>query len=84
MIKKNNIKIDYLICGDGNKIDPRRCVKCMQVCKPAIFLLHQTAGVIEEDPLDPKKWRITPLWPSLCNRCMECVKVCPENAIVIK
>ncbi len=84
MAKKNKIIIDYSICGDGNKVDPRDCIKCMQACKQAIFLLHQTIGAREENPLDPQKWRITPLWPSLCTRCMECVRVCPENAVKVK
>ncbi len=84
MVKKNKITIDYSVCGDGNKVDPRDCAKCMQACKPAVFLLHQTLGAKEEDPCDPKKWRITPLWTSLCNRCMECVRICPENAIDVQ
>ncbi len=83
MRKKNKIKINYAVCGDGNTIDPRHCAKCLQVCKPAIFLLHQTVGASEKNPLDPQKWRVTPLWPSLCNRCMACVEACPEKAIEV-
>jgi ferredoxin len=51
---------------------------------PALFLLHQTLGAQEDDPFDAKKWRVTPLWPSLCTGCMECVAVCPQQAITVK
>ncbi|MBN1299147.1 MAG: 4Fe-4S binding protein [Actinobacteria bacterium] len=84
MFRKNKITIDYSICGDGNKIDPRDCLKCMQACKPAVFLLHQTIGAKEKNPLDPQKWRITALWPSLCTKCMACVQICPENAVKVR
>ncbi len=83
-MKKNIITIDYSICGDGNKTDPRKCGKCLRVCDPAIFLLHQTVGAKEENPYDPQIWRITPLWISLCTRCMKCVDICPENAIKVE
>lgn len=65
-------------------MDPRECGLCLRACGPAIFLLHQTLGVTEEDPCDPKKWRVTPLWPSLCTRCGDCVKACPEKAIEVR
>ena len=81
MKKKTKITIDYSRCGDGNGVDPRECGKCLRICDPAIFLLHQTIGAEEKDPDDPQIWRITPLWLSLCTRCMKCVDICPEKAI---
>lgn len=84
MCRKTRITINYTICGDGNKIDPRNCHLCMGVCDPAIFLLHQTEGINEANPLDPQFWRITPLYTSLCTKCLNCVHICPENAITIR
>ena len=84
MGKKTKITIDYSICGDGNKIDLRDCCKCLRICEPALFLLNETLGAKEENPYDPQIWRITPLYPSLCTRCMKCVEVCPEQAITVK
>ena len=81
--KKTKITINYSLCGDGNKVDPRECRKCLLACDPAIFLLHQTEGVREENPFDPQIWRITPLYLSLCNRCLQCVEACPEKAIIV-
>jgi ferredoxin len=81
MQNKTRIAIDYSVCGDGNRVDPRACGECLRACTPAVFLLHQTVGAQEADPCDPQIWRITPLWLSLCTRCMKCVEVCPEKLI---
>jgi NAD-dependent dihydropyrimidine dehydrogenase PreA subunit len=80
---KTKISIDYTKCGDGIGQDPRECCICLRTCDPAIFLLHETMDAHEEDPNDPQKWRVTPLWLSLCTRCMKCVKQCPEKAISV-
>ncbi len=82
---RTKIIIHYEICGDGNKIDPRECAKCLKECDPAVFLMHQTQGMEEQekDPLNPQFWRITALYPSQCTLCFKCIDVCPENAISI-
>jgi len=84
LFRRTRITIDYKRCGDGVGIDPRECALCLRTCEPAVFLLHQTLGVKEEDPRDPKKWRVTALWPSLCTGCGECVAVCPQKAISVR
>jgi NAD-dependent dihydropyrimidine dehydrogenase PreA subunit len=83
-MKRTRISIDYERCGDGRGVDPRACGLCLRACRPAVFLLHQTLGAVEVDPLDPQIWRVTPLWPSLCSRCGDCMAVCPQDAIVVK
>ena len=84
MGRKTKITIDYSKCGDGIGVDPRECAKCLKICPPAIFLLHETIGAEEVNVFDPQIWRITPLYPSLCTKCMKCVEVCPEEAIEVK
>jgi len=84
MRRKTRIRIDYSLCGDGHGVDPRSCCRCLRACAPAVFLLHQTIGAIQPDPLDPQVWRVTPLWQSLCNGCLKCVASCPPAAISVR
>jgi NAD-dependent dihydropyrimidine dehydrogenase PreA subunit len=83
MGRKTKIIIDYTKCGDGVGVDPRDCAKCLQICEPALFLMHETLDV-KDDPYDPQLWRVTALYPSLCTKCMKCVEICPEHAIKVK
>ena len=79
---KTKIVIDYTKCGyeEGVKVDPRECRKCLNVCDPAVFLMHPTLRE-HEDPYNPEEWIITAVWPSMCTGCNRCVEVCPINAI---
>ncbi|NVM34140.1 MAG: 4Fe-4S dicluster domain-containing protein [Candidatus Lokiarchaeota archaeon] len=81
--KRTKIRIDYSICGEDGKIDPRDCAKCLKVCDPAVFMMHSALDLIYKDPNDPQRWRINPQWGSLCTHCLKCVDICPENAISI-
>jgi formate hydrogenlyase subunit 6/NADH:ubiquinone oxidoreductase subunit I len=83
MAQRARISIDYALCGDGRGVDPRGCGRCLRACGPAVFLMHETIGAVEPDPCDPRAWRVTPLWTSLCTRCMQCVDACPERAITV-
>jgi ferredoxin len=80
--KSPSITIDYAKCGEKGKIDPRTCYRCMRACDPAVFIIHEPVGV-EQDPIDPKLWRVTAVWCSLCNKCLKCVEACPEKAITV-
>ena len=78
------IRIDQSRCGGKSGIDPRACCRCLQACAPAVFIMHETFGVVEKDPLDPQAWSVTVMWPTLCTKCMKCAQVCPQNAIAVR
>jgi NAD-dependent dihydropyrimidine dehydrogenase PreA subunit len=82
--RRTRITVDYARCGDGVGVDPRECCRCLRACKPAVFLMHETIGADEADRYDPQKWRVTPLWATLCTACMKCVEVCPQQAITVR
>ena len=81
---RTKIRIDYSLCGEDGKMDPRDCCKCLKTCDPAVFMMHPALDLDFKDPYDPQRWSIKPQWGSLCTRCLKCVEVCPENAISIK
>ena len=81
---KTKVKIDYSKCGNATGgIDPRDCVKCLRICDPAVFLMHQSPDAKQDNPFDPQFWQITAVWLSLCTRCRKCVETCPEKAITV-
>ncbi|MFX0137525.1 MAG: 4Fe-4S binding protein [Candidatus Hodarchaeota archaeon] len=81
---KTKIRIDYSKCGPNGRVDPRNCSKCLKVCDPCVLLRHEDLKIKEKNIEDPQNWQITAVWPSICNRCLKCVDICPEKAILIK
>jgi NADH-quinone oxidoreductase subunit I len=79
---KKKIKIDYKKCGPKGKMDPRECRKCLNVCDPAVFLMHPTLEK-HPDPYNPEKWVVTPVWPDVCTSCGRCISSCPVEAIKV-
>jgi len=81
---RTRIRVDPSRCGGPAGVDPRACCACLRVCSPAVFTLHQSFGVREPDPLDPRSWSVTALWPCLCTRCLMCGAACPTAAIDVR
>ncbi|MHA1909651.1 MAG: 4Fe-4S dicluster domain-containing protein [Candidatus Thorarchaeota archaeon] len=79
---KTKISIDYTKCGSRVGFDPRECVKCLDVCPDWVMVLQPDMEA-EQDLSDPKDWRISTVWSSVCTRCMACTEVCPQDAITI-
>lgn len=62
--------------------NPKSCIKCVQACPAKIFILKPIGTKKLSDHVE--KWRITTIFKDLCNGCMKCIEVCPENCIKIE
>ncbi len=78
---KVEITIDYTKCTD-----PMNCAKCQKVCAASVFVQKPLYIRERNGPVVPSKnnWQLVPTEERFCTYCMDCVKVCPENAITIR
>ena len=75
-----NIQID-----DSKCTTPFDCKKCLRACAPAVlrvFPMKNERGK-ETDKEEPGAYRLEPLYMDRCTGCMDCVKVCPVDAITV-
>ena len=57
-------------------------MKCIEVCPAKIFVLKPMGTKKLSDYAE--KWEIRAVFKEMCNGCLECVRVCPEQAIHIE
>lgn len=64
---------------------PFDCKKCMLACAPAV--LRVTAVKMERgketDKKQPGSYRLEPWFIDRCTGCMDCVNVCPVDALTV-
>ena len=74
------IDVDYSKCTT-----PFDCKKCLQACAPAV--LRVTALKMERgketDKKEPGSYKLEPWFIDRCTGCMDCVTVCPVDAISV-
>ncbi|MBT8342587.1 MAG: 4Fe-4S binding protein [Desulfatitalea sp.] len=74
---------------DGEKCQtPMACKKCVEICPTMVFRsgfykVRYVRGK-ESDIHKPGNYRITPDWLNKCIGCMECVKICPVDALKVE
>jgi len=73
-----HITIDYSKCTS-----PLDCAKCAQTCKEAVFIM-KPIKIEKFRETNSTNYRLYPLYESLCTGCLECINVCPVQAIEIK
>ena len=75
------ITIDYSRCTI-----PFDCKKCLQVCPSGVFFVEtlKSERGKETDKKEPGAYRVSVWFRDRCVACMDCVKVCPVNAITVK
>mgnify|MGYP000406749066 CR=1 FL=1 len=81
------LKLKIKIAKDKCKT-PAECGKCLEICPTGVFFLRPR-GKFNWKPefqqtIKTISYELEPRFKELCNLCMECVEVCPLNAIIIK
>lgn len=71
------IKIEKNKCKN-----PDKCMKCVKTCPANIFVLKPMRTKKRRDYA--KKWEIKALFKDMCNGCMECIEICPEQCIRVE
>lgn len=72
------IEIDKKKC-----ITPFECKRCLQVCPQAVFAVAPTK-VDRFKETDPQYYDVEAVFRDKCVVCMDCVKVCPTNALKVE
>ena len=67
---------------------PFACKMCLQICPGGVFIVTPNPMKIKKyKPLDenePKTYFLAPAVIGGCTGCMECVKICPNDAIKVE
>jgi NAD-dependent dihydropyrimidine dehydrogenase PreA subunit len=63
--------------------DPLSCRKCLLVCPMYVFGFGTTVGQRKFEEIDPRDFFLRGVRFEKCTGCMECVEVCPKNAIQV-
>ncbi len=77
------ISIDPARCP-GSFGSPFECGKCLQACPRAVLALVSTVRTRRGTEVDPKNYVVMGAHLADCSGCMDCVKVCPQNAILVE
>ena len=66
---------------------PFACKKCMEVCPGGVFIVTPNPIKVKKyKPLDenePKTYFLAPAIIGACIGCMDCIEVCPNDAIKV-
>ena len=63
--------------------DPLSCRKCLLICPMHALGLGTSVGSRKFEQMDPKNFIVRGVRLEKCTGCMECVEVCPKNAIQV-
>ncbi|MBS4023315.1 MAG: 4Fe-4S dicluster domain-containing protein [Dethiobacter sp.] len=74
------MEVDYKKCNT-----PMTCKKCLELCPQAVFAVDTIKYIkfTETDINEPDAYKIIPRHSDKCSGCMDCIKVCPQDAINI-
>ena len=82
MGSKVRITVDYQKCTK-----PFACKKCMDICPGNVFLVYQNPMMVRKyqfvDENQPGSYVLLAPMIGKCVGCMECTKVCPNDALKV-
>ncbi len=61
--------------------DPLSCRKCLLVCSGHVLGLGTDVGVQKFRETDPGHFVVRGVRVDLCTACLDCVEICPQDAI---
>lgn len=75
------ITIDYSRCTI-----PFDCKLCLRTCPTSVFRVEtlKSERGKETNKKEPGAYKVEPWFRDRCTTCMDCVRVCPVDAITIK
>lgn len=59
------------------------CRKCVTICPTHVLGLGTSVGVQKYRETDPQYFVVRGVYLNKCTGCMDCVNVCPNNAIQV-
>ncbi len=76
-----DITVDHEKCKG-----PFDCKQCLNVCRSAVFMVMpiKVERGKETDKTEPGTFQVFPFFIDKCTGCMDCVKICPVNALKVK
>jgi len=63
--------------------EPISCRKCLLICPTHVLGLGTDVGPQKFREIDPSHFIVRAVRFDKCTGCMDCVKVCPQNAIQV-
>ena len=63
--------------------DPLACRKCLLICPAHVLGTGTKVGPRKFQEIDPSQFIVAGVRFEKCTGCMDCVNVCPKNAIQV-
>ena len=63
--------------------EPISCRKCLFICPTHVLGIGTDVGAQKFRETDPSHFIVRAVRPDKCSCCMDCVEVCPQNAIQV-
>lgn len=72
--------------ADAKCTVPFDCKRCLNVCRSAVFQVNpiKVERGKETNKKEPGSFKLVPFFIDKCTGCLDCVKICPANALLVE